>query len=142
MNLTLGMFILGVAMMGAAYSGFLTNTQDIAPNFAGTILGLSNCIGSIPGFVAPRVASEIVKADDSDISKWRIVWFITIIILIVETFIFIIFADGNPQTWNAPPEGKYRAGKRDWFSIFFTVGIAIVGLIYVGSMMAWGSIHG
>ena len=36
MNLTLGMFILGVAMMGAAYSGFLTNTQDIAPNFAGT----------------------------------------------------------------------------------------------------------
>ena len=23
-------------MMGAAYSGFLTNTQDIAPNFAGT----------------------------------------------------------------------------------------------------------
>ena len=38
MNLTLGMFILGVACMGALYSGFITNPQDIAPNFAGTKL--------------------------------------------------------------------------------------------------------
>ena len=36
MNLTLGMFILGVAMMGGMYSAWITNTQDIAPNFAGT----------------------------------------------------------------------------------------------------------
>ena len=35
MNLTLGMFTLGVACMGALYSGFITNPQDIAPNFAG-----------------------------------------------------------------------------------------------------------
>ena len=29
------MFTLGVAQMGALYSGFITNPQDIAPNFAG-----------------------------------------------------------------------------------------------------------
>merc|ERR1719376_1388769 len=90
MNLTLGMFILGVACMGALYSGFITNPQDIAPNFAGTVLGLTNCIGSIPGFVAPRVASEIVNADPTDVSKWRTVWIITIAILAVETILFIL----------------------------------------------------
>ena len=29
------MFTLGMAQMGALYSGFITNPQDIAPNFAG-----------------------------------------------------------------------------------------------------------
>ena len=87
----------------------------------GTILGLTNCIGSIPGFVAPRVASEIVKGNNDDISNWRIVWIITIVILIVETISFIIFADGKPQKWNAPGEGKEKEGKRDLFLVFKTV---------------------
>jgi len=142
MDLTLAMFIIGVACMGGLYSGFITNPQDIAPNFAGTILGLTNCIGSIPGFVAPRIASEIVKADNGDISNWRIVWIITITILIIESITFIIFADGKPQKWNAPAEGNVKEGKKDLFLIFFTVGIALVGVIYAGTMMAWNSIHG
>ena len=90
MNFTLVMFTIGVSCMGGLYSGWITNPQvghnplqkkkmnctterftpqDISPNFAGTVLGLTNCIGSIPGFVAPRVASEIVNADPTDVSK-------------------------------------------------------------------------
>ena len=119
---------------------------------------MTNCIGSIPGFVAPRIASEIVKADNGDISNWRIVWIITITILIIESITFIIFAEGKPQKWNAPPEGNVKEGKKDLFlvfskhsrksysfflfQIFFTVGIALVGVIYAGTMMAWNSIHG
>ena len=41
------MLTLGVAMMGAMYSGWITNTQDIAPNFAGTQQGyteLDSCL--------------------------------------------------------------------------------------------------
>ena len=79
---------------------------------------MTNCIGSIPGFVAPRIASEIVKADNGDIANWRIVWIITIVILIVETISFIIFADGKPQKWNAPPEENVKEGKRDLFLVF------------------------
>ena len=78
---------------------------------------MTNCIGSIPGFVAPRIASEIVKADNGDIANWRIVWIITIVILIVETISFILFADGKPQKWNAPTEGKEKERKRDLFLV-------------------------
>merc|ERR1719357_303364 len=131
MNLTLGMFTVGVAMMGGLYSGFITNPQDIAPNFAGTILGLTNCIGSIPGFVAPLVASAIVNGDEDNIAKWRVVWIIAISILVVESIAFIIFAQGNPQSWNAAPEEKDTEGKRDWILIIFTTVIAMVGVIYV-----------
>ena len=34
-TLTLVLFTIAVACMGALYSGFITNPQDIAPNFAG-----------------------------------------------------------------------------------------------------------
>jgi len=135
MNLTLGMFTVGVAMMGGLYSGFITNPQDIAPNFAGTILGLTNCIGSIPGFVAPLVASAIVNGDEDNIAKWRVVWIIAISILVVESIAFIIFAQGNPQSWNAAPEEKETEGKKDWILIIFTTVIAMVGVIYVSTFI-------
>jgi len=132
-TLTLVLFTIAVACMGALYSGFITNPQDISPNFAGTILGLTNCIGSIPGFVAPAVASAIVVSDDTDVTKWRTVWIITIAILIVEVIQFFLFAKGEPQSWNNQ-EKATRRGK-DWFLVAFTVGIALVGAVYVGIMM-------
>ena len=120
MNFTLAMFTVGVGCMGALYSSWIINTQDIAPNFAGTLLGVTNCIGSIPGFVAPRIAGQIVNSNPSDVSKWRIVWIIAIIILVIETIFYIIFAAGTPQSWNFPSkesEGKTKDGKRDWFLV-------------------------
>jgi len=132
-TLTLVLFTIAVACMGALYSGFITNPQDIAPNFAGTLLGLTNCIGSIPGFVAPSVASAIVVDDDTDVTKWRTVWIITIVILICEVIQFFLFAKGEPQSWN----NQERASKqgKDWFLVVFTVGIALIGAVYVGIMM-------
>ena len=37
-TLTLVLFTIAVGCMGALYSGFITNPQDIAPNFAGAYL--------------------------------------------------------------------------------------------------------
>ena len=88
---------------------------------AGTVLGLTNCIGSIPGFVAPAVAGAIINGDASNISKWRNVWIITIVILMVETVTFIIFADGKPQKWNAPTGEKTKEGKKDWILVIFVI---------------------
>jgi len=119
-TLTLVMFTLAVGCMGALYSGFITNPQDIAPNFAGTILGLTNCIGSIPGFVAPAIASAIVVGDDTDVTRWRTVWIITIAILCVEVVQFLVLAKGEPQPWNAPPEGKIQEGT-DWVLVCATI---------------------
>ena len=122
MNFTLVMFTVGVGCMGALYSSWIINPQDIAPNFAGTVLGVTNCIGSIPGFVAPRIAGQIVNSDPSDVSKWRNVWIIAIVLLVVETIFYIIFGAGTPQSWNFPAkdsEEKEKEGKRgrDWFLV-------------------------
>ena len=116
------------------------------------MLGVTNCIGSIPGFVAPAVAAQIVKGDDSNTDKWDLVWMIAIIILAIESVFYIIFAAGTPQPWNFPEEeaagSQTKKGKRDLFGvsdiyfstffwtmdiiqILFTVGITLAGILYV-----------
>ena len=48
-------------MQGALYSGFFTNPLDIAPNYSGTILGITNAFGTIPGWLAPLMAGAFTK---------------------------------------------------------------------------------
>ena len=42
-------------------SGFPVNNLDVAPKYAGVILGFANMIGTIPGFLGPIVAKQIAK---------------------------------------------------------------------------------
>ena len=74
--------------------------------------------------------------DDTDVTKWRIVWIIAIAVLICEvtrastntiicicsqSFVqviqFFLFAKGEPQSWNNQEKAS-RQGK-DWFLVSF-----------------------
>ncbi|MCL4131352.1 UNVERIFIED_CONTAM: hypothetical protein GTU68_038293 [Idotea baltica] len=46
---------LAVGMSGFVQCGFFCGFQDLAPNYAGTITGISNTIASIAGVIAPRI---------------------------------------------------------------------------------------
>ncbi|CAG2103965.1 unnamed protein product, partial [Medioppia subpectinata] len=48
---------IGMGLNGCNYPGFNSTHVDMAPNYAGTLMGLTNSIGNIPGFVAPMVAA-------------------------------------------------------------------------------------
>ena len=50
---------LGVTISGSAYTGFFVNHMDIAPQFAGTLLGLSNGIAAATGFIAPYTVAVL-----------------------------------------------------------------------------------
>ena len=50
---------LSTAMTGVGIAGYHVNYLDIAPRFAGVIMGISNVIGTLPGFIAPQVAKAI-----------------------------------------------------------------------------------
>ena len=47
--------------MGLAQAGFNINHIDIAPRFAGVLMGITNCAATIPGIVAPTVAKYIAQ---------------------------------------------------------------------------------
>lgn len=50
---------LGVACSGFAISGYNVNHLDIAPRYASILMGLSNGIGTIAGFVVPIVIDHM-----------------------------------------------------------------------------------
>lgn len=51
-TLAVAMFCVAMAFKGAYYSGMKANALDLSPNYAGSIMALSNGIGAIPGFIA------------------------------------------------------------------------------------------
>ena len=58
-TLAVALLTLGATLHGAVYSSFLVNPMDIAPQFAGTIFGISNMLGAATGFIAPPVAAAL-----------------------------------------------------------------------------------
>lgn len=64
--------MLGVVLMttaitaiGGMFCGFLSNHIDISPNFAGTLMGITNTVATIPGIAVPFVVNVLTTHDVS-----------------------------------------------------------------------------
>lgn len=49
------MFTVGMGLMGTFYSGIKANSLDLAPNYAGVVLAISNGTGSLGKYIARTV---------------------------------------------------------------------------------------
>ncbi|XP_045026535.1 putative inorganic phosphate cotransporter isoform X1 [Daphnia magna] len=96
---TVTLIILATAFIGAVYSGFEVNHIDIAPEHAGVLMGITNCLASTCGFIAPYVISRIVTTQGS-VDQWRIVFLLSAGVYVVTNFFYVIFATGEEQQWN------------------------------------------
>ena len=52
---------IGTGFWSSAYSGLFVSHMDIAPQYAGSLMGLANSISAIGGFIAPYVAAVLTK---------------------------------------------------------------------------------
>ena len=52
---------LSLGFNGAATVTNLQNSQDLAPNYAGTIYGFINCLGTTPGIFSPLIVAAFTK---------------------------------------------------------------------------------
>lgn len=57
---------IAVGACGACYSGYMCSHADIAPAFAGTLMGLTNTFATIPGFLSPMVTGAITNGNVSN----------------------------------------------------------------------------
>ena len=46
---------------GFVYAGFQVNILDIAPRYAGIVMGICNSIGSAAGFLSPMLVGFIIQ---------------------------------------------------------------------------------
>lgn len=60
-NTVVALMTIAITCIGGMYCGFLANHIDIAPNYAGTLVALTNTVATIPGFVVPIFVGYFVK---------------------------------------------------------------------------------
>ncbi|XP_021203259.1 vesicular glutamate transporter 1 [Bombyx mandarina] len=93
---------LGVACSGFAISGYNVNHLDIAPRYASILMGLSNGIGTIAGFLVPIVIDYMTQDKDKQekaITEWREVFLMGATVHFIGITIYGIFASGELQPW-------------------------------------------
>ncbi|KAF7266644.1 vesicular glutamate transporter 3-like [Rhynchophorus ferrugineus] len=96
---------LAVMLMGGMFSGYLANHIDIAPNFAGTLMGITNTAGTLSGIGVPLFVNEVTRKDNS-IKSWRIIFWTSNLMLIIEFLFYTIFGSGEEQEWNKGVRGN------------------------------------
>ncbi|XP_043536414.1 sialin isoform X1 [Chiloscyllium plagiosum] len=98
-NYTMAVLFLSIssALGGFSTSGFNINHLDIAPSYAGILLGITNTFATIPGMVGPVIAKTLTYSHT--IAQWRTVFYIAAAIDIFGAVFFTIFGKGEIQSW-------------------------------------------
>ncbi|KAL8609427.1 hypothetical protein ACOMHN_006614 [Nucella lapillus] len=105
-TLAIVLLTLGVGSAGFTMSGYNVNHLDIAPRFAGTLLGITNAVATIPGFLGPTIVGVLTNNNQTS-GQWRIFFFITAAIYVSGAFLFVILGKGDEQPWATAPESAY-----------------------------------
>ncbi|XP_066586133.1 putative inorganic phosphate cotransporter [Prorops nasuta] len=107
-TLAVVLMTLSVTCIGGMYCGFLANHIDIAPNFAGTLVAITNCIATTPGFLVPIFVGQLTRGNQT-LEAWRIIFYITVGLYFIEILVYCIFGSGEEQPWNRPKETDEEA---------------------------------
>ncbi|XP_055326564.1 putative inorganic phosphate cotransporter [Sitodiplosis mosellana] len=94
------LFTLTMGFLGNFYPGLKVNALDLSPNYAGSLMALTNGIGGITGVLAPPFVG--LMAPQSTLEQWRFVFWITFGVSIVRIIIFVMWGSAEIQPWNNP----------------------------------------
>uniref|UniRef100_A0A4D5R9M0 Vesicular glutamate transporter 2 n=1 Tax=Scolopendra viridis TaxID=118503 RepID=A0A4D5R9M0_SCOVI len=101
------------ALGGIAFAGgFFYNHVDIAPQFAGILMGMTNCLAQLPGILSPTIAGLITP--NGIRSEWAIVFYLCTAMYALGAISYLIMGTAEKQPWamdkpdhlvfDAPPE--------------------------------------
>eukprot|EP00112_Aurelia_sp_Birch-Aquarium-sp1_P009726 Seg2115.4 transcript_id=Seg2115.4/GoldUCD/mRNA.D3Y31 product="Vesicular glutamate transporter 1" protein_id=Seg2115.4/GoldUCD/D3Y31 len=96
-GVAIGLLCMGVGVTGLNATGYAVNILDIAPKYAGVIIGISNVFGSMPGFISPQIVGYITTKNTA--AEWQVVFWITAIIYGVGVVFFFFAVSGDKQPW-------------------------------------------
>jgi MFS transporter, ACS family, solute carrier family 17 (sodium-dependent inorganic phosphate cotransporter), member 9 len=82
---------LAVACCGFHSCGILLNPSDLAPKFGGTVFGITNMVGAIPGFLGVYMAGYVLEVSKS----WALVFNQTGIICVAGWVCYLLFGTGQ-----------------------------------------------
>ncbi|XP_061084829.1 sialin-like [Conger conger] len=102
-----GFLTLSSALGGFSAAGFNINHLDIAPSYAGILLGITNTFATIPGMVGPVIARALTP--HNTIEEWRTVFYISAAINVFGATFYTLFGSGVLQPWAASKLSSHRS---------------------------------
>ncbi|KAL6534119.1 putative anion transporter 5 [Orobanche hederae] len=90
---------LGFLALGRA--GFAVNHMDVAPRYAGIVMGVSNTAGTLAGIVGVDLTGRLLEAareaemDLKSPDSWRAVFYIPGLLCIFSSFVFVLLSTGE-----------------------------------------------
>uniref|UniRef100_A0A0R3S1V7 Sialin n=1 Tax=Elaeophora elaphi TaxID=1147741 RepID=A0A0R3S1V7_9BILA len=105
--LVLVSLVISIGLGGLAWSAFSVNSLDIAPQYAGHLMGLSNTLATLPGMISPLFVGAVVK--NQVIFEWHTVFFFTSGIYVLGALIFWLWAKGELEEWSSHQPGSSYA---------------------------------
>ena len=95
--------VISIGSAGLASPGYGVNHLDLAPKYAGTLMGLTNTLATVPGILGPQVVGAFTY-HASTRAQWQKVFYITTAIYVFSTAVYVVFGSGKLQDWAAVPE--------------------------------------
>ncbi|VVA25050.1 PREDICTED: ascorbate transporter [Prunus dulcis] len=87
----------GLALSSFALSGLYCTHQDMSPEYASILLGITNTVGAVPGIIGVALTGYLLDSTHS----WSISLFIpSIFFYLTGTVIWLVFASSKPQTFS------------------------------------------
>ncbi|XP_074641329.1 sialin-like [Tubulanus polymorphus] len=97
LSLALFFLIAGRAALGCPCSVVFCNQVDIAPKYAGLLVGSASTYSAVAGLLSPAIAGIITKHQTRQ--EWQIFFYICSGIGIFGAFVYLILGSGEVQTW-------------------------------------------
>ncbi|KAJ2948833.1 hypothetical protein O0L34_g5760 [Tuta absoluta] len=106
------LLMVAVGINAGNFAGYMLVHIDMAPNFAGTLMGITNCFANIVSLIAPLAAGAMLN-DETDPHEWRKVFFTAAGIYFVTNTIFVVFGTSETQQWNEPEDDSTGDNEKD-----------------------------
>ncbi|XP_044592475.1 sialin-like [Cotesia glomerata] len=95
------LLIISIVISGAIFVGHLTNQNDLAPNYAGILMGITNTPGTISAFVLPALVGALTEGGHT-FQRWRYIFWINVVAQLLAFVVFVTFGSAKIQSWNYP----------------------------------------
>ncbi|XP_021277653.1 probable anion transporter 6, chloroplastic isoform X2 [Herrania umbratica] len=92
-----GILSSGLALSSFALSGLYCTHQDMSPEYASILLGITNTVGAVPGIVGVALTGFLLDSTHS----WSMSLFApSIFFYLTGTIVWLAFASGKPQSFS------------------------------------------
>ncbi|XP_064327485.1 sodium-dependent phosphate transport protein 4-like isoform X3 [Phalacrocorax carbo] len=91
------LLMLALTIISMTGAGININHIDIAPRYAGFLLGITNTFGIVAGIIAPTTVGLLVSQDLQ--TGWRNAFFISAALNLFGLIFYIAFGSGTIQDW-------------------------------------------